>query len=246
MFSPQLSPSPAPHPALPLPRTVTTPRPQSSPSPRRTDASCVAREWGWQVGGWFVVAVYCHSGPLSHTSFLLLVTHVLFLLCCLRFWLPVWEPVLRAASILRHPQLHVRLQDGGRRQDPQGEPRSCGRQDPENISSLPLWETLGNFDLNTGASVAKGRFTFFLFLNQSCESKRKLFFERESGARAAIIVSNGFFFFVRFYFEGKGCFFFCLFFWLFVSFSSSPSCVCFCEYVFFFFLLLLNHSHYFP
>ena len=152
---------------------------------------------------------------------------------------------MRAASILRHPQLHVRLQDGGRRQDPQGEPRSCGRQDPENISSLPLWETLGNFDLNTGASVAKGRFTFFLFLNQSCESKRKLFFERESGARAAIIVSNGFFFLFVFILRGRVVFFSVYFFdCLFHSLPLLP--VCASVNTFFFFSSSFKPQSLFP
>lgn len=50
----------------------------------------------------------------------------------------MWEPVLWAASILRHPQLHLRLQGRGGGQDPQGKPSGGRRQDPENIKK-PLY-----------------------------------------------------------------------------------------------------------
>ncbi|KAK1806886.1 hypothetical protein P4O66_005369 [Electrophorus voltai] len=71
--------------------------------------------------------------------------------------LQVRQPFLRNSPVLGQAQLHIRLQGGGCRQDPKGEPCGGGRQDPENISDafIKKRERLG-FGRGVGLEVDDG------------------------------------------------------------------------------------------
>lgn len=87
--------------------------------------------------------------------------------CASRVWLSLWKPVLWHPPVLWQAQLSLWLQGWGCRQDPQGESRGGGWQDPENIDVTKqqqqrqqqwqhLWQRLEYecepFEMSTGLS----------------------------------------------------------------------------------------------